>query len=118
MACIREDGTKITKAELVKFISLDRQDDWNTFDDYVESEIHTNRISFHDSSYAPDFKCSCSDFFKNYLCMHAIGLATLLDKFTLPEEAATGGLGIKRGPGRPKRNTKALQKLRNLNFCL
>ncbi len=40
---------------------------------------------------------------KNYVCVHTIGIATIYGKFTLPEEAITGGLGIKRGPGRPKK---------------
>lgn len=41
--------------------------------------------------------------------MHSIGLAAHLDKYTLPSEAATGGWGVKRGPGRPKQTSKALQ---------
>ncbi len=36
-------------------------------------------------------------------------VATLLDKYDMPDEASTGGLGIKRGPGRPKRISKALK---------
>ena len=43
--------------------------------------------------------------------MHSIGLATILDKFTLPEEAATGGQGIKEVKDDPKKNTKTLHKI-------
>ncbi len=44
------------------------------------------------------------------MCFQTIGLATILGKFILPDEATTGVLGIKRGPGRPKKLTKALSQ--------
>lgn len=35
-------------------------------------------------------------FLKTYVCMHSIGVAAHLDKFTLHDDAATGGLGVRR----------------------
>lgn len=69
-----------------------------------------HKIFYFEFDYAPDFVCTCSDFFKNYVCFHTIGLATMLDKLVLPDEATTGGLGLKPGPGRPKKLTKALSQ--------
>ena len=47
---------------------------------------------------------------KNYICKHVIGISVLQDKFEIPLEAKTGGLGARRGPGRPKQCGKALSK--------
>ncbi len=64
-------------------------------------------VIFSDESDAPDFTCTCSHFKKNSVCLHSIGIAAYLDKYTLPDEAATRGLGVKRSPGRPERFSKA-----------
>ncbi len=110
LAYIRSDGRNISRPEIKAWSRLTRHEDWETFDHYIDCELETHRVYFTDESYAPDFTCTCSHFFKNYVCLHSIGIAACVDKYTLPDEAATGGLGVKRGPGRPKRVSKALKR--------
>ena len=57
----------------------------------------------------PHCGISCGDILKTYICEHTIGTAVELNQFDLPKEAWTGGLGVRRGPGRPKKCSKALR---------
>ena len=52
--------------------------------------------------------CNCSNFFKEYICTHVIGMAIRL-KFCKPPPAAKDAfLSEKRKRGRPRKATKAL----------
>ena len=54
-------------------------------------------------------ECSCSEFLKNYICKHSLGIMQQLEMVNVPEEATLLPLGVKRKPGRPKKALSALQ---------
>lgn len=56
------------------------------------------------------FTCTCSDFLKQYLCIHTLGVGNTLDMLDFPDKATSCNLKLKRGPGRPKTMFKALAK--------
>lgn len=62
VAYITRDGKSISDDDIISWSSSTRHQDWNTFSDYIDCEIQTHRVYYNDSSYAPDFVCTCSFF--------------------------------------------------------
>jgi len=77
---LARDGKLISDDNIIIWSCQTREESWKKFSDYIDCELQMHRDYFTDSSYAPGFICTCSDFFKNYICMHCIGIAALLDK--------------------------------------
>ena len=96
---------------LKKLVSTDRFTKWKSLKYYVRWAISLHRITMQQSSHAPEYLCTCSDFLKNYTCKHIFGVAHLKDMFIFPKESLTGGLGPRQPVGRPKNYAKALKTM-------
>lgn len=95
---------------LRKFACRKREEKWIDFEDFVCSETLMYRISYSDDMPVLDYTCTCSQFLLEYVCIHVLALANLLGKMEFPPEAATGGLGKRKGPGRPKKLGTSLMR--------
>ena len=70
-------------------------------------------MGFGDDAMITDFTCTCLNFMKIYICIsrkHVIAISVIQNKFEIPLEAKTGVQGARRGPGRPKKVSKASSK--------
>lgn len=91
---------------------VENRNDWITFDDY-KSSLGMVHLVFKNNVTAENWQngtCDCSNFFKNYLCEHLIGVALRLKCVEAPIEAKTIPIGQKRKRGRPAKSRPALEK--------
>ena len=98
----------ITFFNVRKYTCPDRYKNWKKFEDYVD-DIFMYRVKYSTDNLVMDFTCTCGNFMKKYLCVHVLGLGNLLNMLSFPRKAISTGLTDKRGPGRPKKMSKALE---------
>ena len=100
-------NTYIVASSTVSNTSFDQ--DWDTFDDYKKKAFAYWRVVMPTQQSAwINGKCTCPNFFKNYICKHVIGLAIRLKYTTPPAEAKNVPIGQKRKRGRPTKARPAL----------
>lgn len=83
---------------------IDRNLDWNTFDQFKKNNFACHHVSFptpYTKENWLDGKCSCKDYFKNFICQHIIGVSLRMKYVIAPDEAKNIPLGQKRKRGRP-----------------
>lgn len=85
------------------------QKKWSSFDQFVNGAFHkfwTVQVSTR--NWKVMSKCSCPEFFKNYMCKHIIGVALREKLIKCPKTAITTLLEQKSKPGRKPKAVKAL----------
>lgn len=96
----------ITQEEFKKYLK------GKTFDEFIGNTLSIWKVSFPDgANNIKPVTCTCPDFYKNYLCKHVVGLGLRLQILKLPDFLKLAESGEKRGPGRQKRASRALQRL-------
>jgi hypothetical protein len=95
----------ITEKLLSKFLKGDGK--WRTFEEFKVQKfeiwvIVINSSSLHEST------CTCPTFLKSLQCKHTVGMCIRLKLLTVPPEAKTIPLGLKRKRGRPSKAKRAL----------
>lgn len=81
----------------------------DNFDEYIKKKASYYKLSLpmEDEKWK-DGQCTCSNFLKNYICKHLIGVAIRFKYIQPPLEAMNIEIGIKRKRGRPPKEKKAL----------
>lgn len=111
----RDEKEKVTNRAIRNFKSLN----WNTFDKFKQTNFELLKVCVLDDSVVTG-TCTCRDFYKNFKCMHSLGLAIRMKKFIVARplklkakekiESTVPLPAKKRGPGRPKNATPALTR--------
>lgn len=103
-----EDSLPI-KAKQVRAI---KEMTWKTFDEFSSVNFEAHEIRIDEDG---QVTCSCRSFMKNFKCVHSVGFS-IIKKLTKVPANIKKSVKIplpssqKRGPGRPKKMTKALLK--------
>lgn len=78
---------------------------FNTFDEFKTKNFACHRVTFlkpyTKENWLCTGKCTCKEFFKNFICKHIIGVSLRMKYVTAPDEAKNLPLGQKRKRGRP-----------------
>lgn len=86
---------------------------WSTFDEFSAINFAAHKIVLHKES--KEISCTCRRFMKDFKCVHSVGFAVMKKIIKVPQAVKNLvkiplPLSTKRGPGRPKKMTKALLK--------
>lgn len=78
---------------------------YDSFDEFVTKNFGIAKVTMHgDPKFLSTATCTCSDFFKIYVCKHIIGMALRLKLVEIPLEVKKVCRKTKRG--RPKQRSK------------
>lgn len=100
--CDSEVAYKIP-ADPAKPDMIDRNLDWNTFDEFKKNNFACHHVKFarpYTEQNWLEGKCSCKDYFKNFICEHIVGVSLRMKYVQAPDEAKNIPLGQKRKRGR------------------
>lgn len=100
-------GAHITSADIVQFDRQRRTLSWRTFETYTASQHKLLLVEMPTGDWEAS-TCSCSNFQKEYICEHTLGLAVKLKLFHVTPEAKNVPIGEKRKRGRPALAKRAL----------
>ena len=87
--------------------SQSRLKNWKRFDTYVKSRNSVWMVNLNTTEWKKS-SCTCTCFFKSYICKHICGIAIIQNLLAVPPEAKNIPLGEKRKRGRPPKAKKAL----------
>lgn len=93
---------KISKQAISKLEKMN----WKNLEEYTAS-FTLHKIELPKGNWE-EGSCSCGYNLKRYVCKHIIGMALRKQLTTAPVEAKSVKLGMKRGAGRPKKNSHCL----------
>lgn len=101
-----EDKKKVTKSDVTAYKSTKTAD----FDTFIRQQLAVNVVTVvPNGDYVKTTTCTCTEFFKNYMCKHIVGMGIRLHRLEMPEQFIRVETK-KRGPGRPKKAASALAK--------
>lgn len=112
-------GEKDLKSRMIRDI---KDLNFNTFDEFKQKNFRAHKVIIHRPIEEPAAfgLCTCKDFFKNFKCVHVLGIAIRMKDFEVsPDlkqkakqqfESSVPLPGKKRKAGRPKNATPALQR--------
>ena len=105
-------NVKLTQTQLLAYIDVHTECNWETFDDFVEFETSVYGLDMNEVDWRQS-RCNCPFFHKNYICKHIIGLSKQLNigdmkNCVIPATAKQILLGQKRKRGAPTKAKKAL----------
>lgn len=94
-----------------QFIEFDESLIWTSFDNFRKFYFRKCIVSFATPLNKTNWEkgtCDCSEFFKEYICKHIVGIALRLKLVEAPIEAKSIPIGQKRKRGRPAHAKAAL----------
>lgn len=113
------DSGKVTNRAIRNIKTLN----WNSFNKFKDCNFELCKVSTHDPEDALNLiptTCTCTRFYKDFKCNHALGVEIRLKQFVVSHELKSAAKtkvestvplpAKKRGPGRPKNAAPALMK--------
>jgi len=101
------NGANLKEQDISKFLRMNKNISWRSFNSYVECQNSLRMISFNCANLHAS-NCTCNFFKKSYTCKHIVGIAILTKILQVPPEAKNIPIGTKRKRGRPAKAKKAL----------